>query len=386
MPRHLPPYLKPRRQPDGSYRPRWEPGPGLRARGFSGEDLKDDAGLWLGLEAAIARAETLNAEVAGAPKPRKKQISETRSCRALVETYYRSVDYRHLAPQTQYDYRLKLGIWLQTFGDELVRAVRKPHLVAYWQTIHDSRGHHMAAGITRVVGAVMTHAELIGWRDEDTNPAHKLKRPTPPGRLVLWTPEEVAAVIEAGDAMGLASIGDAVLLALHSGQRQQDVLVLPETLIDAGALKLSQAKTKARVDAPMTPQLLKRLEEARRRKRLAGIWQAPEIVVSEATGEAYRADHFRHTFAAVRAEAAKCATAEERCPSLGERHFQDLRDTAVTRLALAGCDLIRIIAITGHSAASVQMIMKHYLTLNTAMAAEAIGKLVVWMEKEGVRA
>ena len=57
-----------------------------------------------------------------------------------------------------------------------------------------------------------------------------------------------------------------------------------------------------------------------------------------------------------------------------------------SRLALAGCDLIRIIAITGHSAASVQMIMKHYLTLNSAMAADAIGKLVAWMEKEGVRA
>ena len=45
-----------------------------------------------------------------------------------------------------------------------------------------------------------------------------------------------------------------------------------------------------------------------------------------------------------------------------------------------------IIAITGHSAASVQMIMKHYLTLNSAMAADAIGKLVAWLEKEGVRA
>ena len=32
------------------------------------------------------------------------------------------------------------------------------------------------------------------------------------------------------------------------------------------------------------------------------------------------------------------------------------------------------------------MIMKHYLTLNSAMAADAIGKLVAWMEKEGVRA
>ena len=37
MARHLPAYLKPRRQTDGSYRPRWEPGPGLRARGLEGD-------------------------------------------------------------------------------------------------------------------------------------------------------------------------------------------------------------------------------------------------------------------------------------------------------------------------------------------------------------
>ena len=42
-------------------------------------------------------------------------------------------------------------------------------------------------------------------------------------------------------------------------QRQADVLAMPETLIDAGALRLSQMKTKARVDAPMTPQLILQL-------------------------------------------------------------------------------------------------------------------------------
>ena len=53
-----------------SGRPRWEPGPGLRALGLTGRDLKDRDGGWLEEADAIARARELNAEannVASAP-------------------------------------------------------------------------------------------------------------------------------------------------------------------------------------------------------------------------------------------------------------------------------------------------------------------------------
>ncbi|WAC26308.1 MULTISPECIES: GIY-YIG nuclease family protein [unclassified Ancylobacter] len=45
-------------------RPRWNPGPSLRARGFVGKDLKTDSGEWLDLGAALAAAQRLN-EAAG---------------------------------------------------------------------------------------------------------------------------------------------------------------------------------------------------------------------------------------------------------------------------------------------------------------------------------
>ena len=47
---------------------------------------------------------------------------------------------------------------------------------------------------------------------------------------------------------------------------------------------------------------------------------------------------------------------------LGDLHFHDLRGTAVTRLALAGCTVPEIAAITGHSLKDVEAILDaHYL-------------------------
>ena len=69
----------------------------------------------------------------------------------------------------------------------------------------------------------------------------------------------------------------------------------------------------------------------------------------------------------------------------GERQWkrdQDLRDTAVTWLARAGCTLPEIASITGHSLRSIHQILQHYLAITPELADSAIAKLVAWMEKE----
>jgi integrase len=56
--------------------------------------------------------------------------------------------------------------------------------------------------------------------------------------------------------------------------------------------------------------------------------------------------------------------------------FHDLRGTAVTRLAIAGCTDPEIATITGHSMKTVQeMLDRHYLSRDIAMAESAIAKL-----------
>jgi integrase len=56
--------------------------------------------------------------------------------------------------------------------------------------------------------------------------------------------------------------------------------------------------------------------------------------------------------------------------------FHDLRGTAVTRLAIAGCTEAEIAAITGHSLRDVAAILDaHYLHRDPALAENAIRKL-----------
>ena len=56
--------------------------------------------------------------------------------------------------------------------------------------------------------------------------------------------------------------------------------------------------------------------------------------------------------------------------------FHDLRGTAVTRLALAGCTEAEIATITGHSLRDVRSILDaHYLHRDPALGESAITKL-----------
>jgi integrase len=56
--------------------------------------------------------------------------------------------------------------------------------------------------------------------------------------------------------------------------------------------------------------------------------------------------------------------------------FHDLRGTAVTRLAKAGCTVPEIATITGHSLRDVGAILdSHYLSRDSALGESAIRKL-----------
>ena len=56
--------------------------------------------------------------------------------------------------------------------------------------------------------------------------------------------------------------------------------------------------------------------------------------------------------------------------------FHDLRGTAVTRLAMAGCTEAEIATITGHSLRDVRAILDmHYLARDPALGESAIRKL-----------
>ncbi|MFA7504264.1 MAG: tyrosine-type recombinase/integrase [Burkholderiaceae bacterium] len=378
------PYLKWR---DG--RPRWEPGPRLRAKGFKGRDLKDEAGRWLGLEAAIAAAREINTQLdtwraEGQPRRRPPVPRRSaRTCEALWEKWKVSADFKLLAPRTQADYANKIRHWLDDdFGPAPVGAVTKPQMVGWWEQTYATRGHAMANGILAVARAMLSYAELVGWREPESNPAYKLKRPSLPPRIMVWTPKEIAHLVATADQLGHASVADAVITALHTGQRQGDVLALLWPRTENGRAVFKQSKTGSRVSVPFTPALKERVEAIRRRRRagdVAEIETGRHLIVSERTGEGYDEHDFRKRFREVRE---KAATGD--FVSIADKQFLDLRDTAVTRLALAGCTVPEIRAITGHSLASIHQVLKHYLALDDAMADAAIARLKAWMAEEGI--
>jgi integrase len=86
-------------------------------------------------------------------------------------------------------------------------------------------------------------------------------------------------------------------------------------------------------------------------------------ILTMANGRPWRANTFRHDWAAAR-DAAK----------ITDLHFHDLRGTAVTMLAEAGATIPEIASITGHSMAHVATILEKYLSRTRALADAAIKK------------
>lgn len=395
------PYLKMR-----GGRPRWEPGPGLRAAGFSGRDLKDDLGQWLDETAAIARARELNAEVeewrrGGAPRRVEPQSRKhPRSFQALYDRFTGGDDeskaspkWKRLAATTKRDYRSKLKIFLaatvdeeasKTFAEISVCALQKHHLYTWWEELHETRGHTMANGTIRVVSSMLSHAPRIGWRSD--NPASKLGMDGVAPRVCVWSPSEIAHVVETADKLDMPSVADAVVIALHTVQRRGDVLALEMPAIAGERSIFRQHKTGARVSVPYTPPLAERLTAIRARRRQGRVVEieAPgQLVILDEQGRPYEGDagaeRFGRAFRAVREKAATGDFA-----AIADKKFLDLRDTGITRLALAGCTVPEIRSISGHTLKTIHEVLRHYLALDDRMADAAIAKLKIWMADEGI--
>lgn len=364
-------------------RGRWEPGPKLRAAGWKGRDLKREDGVWLPLGEAIAAAEALNDQVAawraGGTKraPRRRPHGSPNSVRTLYEKWIESPRFKRLAASTERDYRSKAQVFLSEFGDRSVHAIEPHHLYAWWEELYAERGHAMANGTLAVARSLLSHARRVGWRND--NPARQLGLETVPPRVVIWRPAEVEAFCAAGDAL-IPEVVDAVIAGLYTGQRRGDVLALE----DRGnrRCQIRQTKRGALVSIPMMDQLVDRLAVIRKRRaskaNAVTDLALERRIVLRADGRPYDNDSFSRDFTRVRTAAA------EKMASIANLNFQDLRDTAITRLALAGCSIVQIRAITGHDLDTIHSVLKHYIALDDRMADSAIAQLKSWMTEEGI--
>jgi hypothetical protein len=422
---------------EGKIRPRFKPGPLERRRRKKlglplSFDLRHADGAWYTRDevAEFCRTEAWKPAAAdpAAPieKPRQRRVID------LVEDWFASIEKAgELSPKTIASYKKNKAALLykprsraeraaekpleiEPFVLARVTAIEEPEVVAYYNYQKAKRGHHMALAIVATLSAAFTWGKLNPyWRTRD-NPALKLDLARPDGRVVFYLDHELRALLAAADHLRRPSIGDAILLGLFTAQRQGDRLELEDAGLVNGRRVFKQSKTGVIVEVPETGRLKERLEQAAERRAAIALrleqkehQRAKAIIVNESTGRAWQQDDYRHWFSEVRRTAYEgvidyMATAKaqaqgknepvykiEPTPSLmiAEGNFkrdQDLRDTAVTWLANAGCSLLEICAITGHSPASAQTIMKHYLSLGRELADAGIAKLEAWMQREGI--
>lgn len=170
----------------------------------------------------------------------------------------------------------------------------------------------------------------------------------------IWTADDESAFLKKAPS----HLHLPLLLALWTGQRQRDLLRLSWSAYDGTHIRLRQSKTGVRVSIPVGVLLKAALDAA------ANIKHGPTILCST-NKKPWTSDGFR-------------ASWRKACQKAGivGVTFNDLRGTAVTRLAIAGCTEAEIATITGHSLREVRSILdSNYLHRDPALAESAIRKL-----------
>ena len=152
-------------------------------------------------------------------------------------------------------------------------------------------------------------------------------------------------------------VAAAVMFALWTGQRQGDCLAAKWTDIAGNKIRVKQAKTGRPFVIPIGAPLA---------AVLATLPRTAETILTNSRGESWTSSGFRASYR----KAFACAGIIE------DLNFNDLRGTAVTRMALAGCPVPEIAAVTGHSLATVgAMLDRHYLGGQVDLAEQGFRRL-----------
>jgi integrase len=173
---------------------------------------------------------------------------------------------------------------------------------------------------------------------------------------IIWLPEHVDAFM----AVATAEMKLAMVLALHTGQRQADIRRFAWSAYDGLGITLRQGKSRRLgrtppvIRIPCTVALKATLDAAPRKAA---------VILTTKTGLAFQKRYFAEKW-------------EETCKAaaISDLHFHDIRGTTVTMLFRAGCNIGEIVAITGHSLRRAQEILDKYLARTSQLAESAMAK------------
>lgn len=246
--------------------------------------------------------------------------------------------------------------------------------------LHERYGVASMNAIMAVISRAISWGKNKGLNHRDReHPCFDLELETPGKRIRFGELHEIRALVNAADAVGLPHVGDHIYLGVFTGQRPADRMAMINEGLIGERRRIRQQKGGRVVALPPVPQLEARLAAAEARKRqLDGV--VPLTILFHGTsGKACTKATMRKDFVTVRKAAATS------CPSVATLTDQDMRDTSVVWLALAGSTIPEIVAITGHSLQQANAVLEHYLGRHPEMAEHAIAKLIDWTGRQKVQ-
>jgi integrase len=272
----------------------------------------------------------------------------------LLHAFQASSEFTGLRDRTRADYIKQIKQIEVAFGDMPLNALNargaRAEIMA-WRDHLATRSRRQADYAWTVLARILSWSKNRGLLSE--NPCERGGRLYRGNRAdKVWTAEDEAAFYRSAPS----HLHLPVLLALWTGQREGDLLRLTWSAYDGETIRLKQSTTGARVSIPVGAPLKAALDAARR---------LSPIILLTSEGKPWTPDGFRASFAKARAKAGIVGVT-----------FNDLRGTAVTRLALAGATEAEIATITGHSLRDVRSILdSNYLHRDPALGRAAIHKL-----------
>jgi integrase len=261
---------------------------------------------------------------------RQRRKPDAKTFHAIISGYKQSRDFTDLAPRTQRDYLKHIAHIEKAFADLPIAALGDARITSDFIKWRDG----LSLGDRQQDYAWTILMRLVSWARDRGQTSYR-----PPSRVrklyksdraeKIWLPADIAAFRAAASEQ----LWQALVLALETGQRQGDLIRLPCSSYDGQWIKLKQSKTGMNVAIPVSRDL---------RLTIESLPTNSPIMLTSSQCRPWTSDGLRTSWY----KAAKRA-------GVDGLTFHDLRGTAVTRLAEAGCTEAEIAAITGHSLKTV---------------------------------
>jgi integrase len=287
----------------------------------------------------------------------------------LVRGYTLSVEFTDtLAPSTQAEYKRMLTAAETEFGNMPLAALDDPRVrkdfLDWREKIARASGEREADNRLSAISAMLTWAVDRG--QVTANYLRGFKRLYHVDRSeIIWLPEHIAAFMKVAPI----EMQRALILGLHTGQREGDILRMPWSAYDGNRISLRQGKARRGgklgplIEIPCTSAL---------RRMLEGMGRVSPLILTTKTGQSFKKRYFARLWDEAMTKAGLQSVTLPGSDQHVELHFHDLRGTAVTLLSEAGCTPQQIATITGHSLKTVHRILERYLARTRGLAEEAI--------------